>query len=125
MPEQDQATDLTRPSAPPRTSLAQVAAWTGAVLRPPGSEAVEVTGLSLSSQRVRPGDLYAALPGTRMHGATYAAQAVASGAVAILTDEEGAALVGDVRRAACSCSTTRVRCSAGSPRGCTPSRRAP
>ena len=61
---------------------------------------VEVTGLSLSSQRVRPGDLYAALPGSRAHGATYAAEAVAAGAVAILTDEEGAAMIGDDRRAA-------------------------
>ncbi len=66
-----------------------------AELRPgtdPGD--VTVTGLSLSSQRVRPGDLYAALPGSRAHGATYAAEAVAAGAVAVLTDEEGARIVG-------------------------------
>ena len=50
----------------------------------------EVTGLSLSSQRVQPGDIYAALPGSRAHGASYAADAVAAGAVAVLTDEEGA-----------------------------------
>ena len=87
--------DLTRPGAPPRTPLAQVTAWTGADLRPPTSADVEVTGLSLSSQRVRPGDIYAALPGSRTHGATYAAEAVAAGAVAILTDEDGAATVGD------------------------------
>ena len=85
---------LTRPTSPPRTPLAQVAAWTGAYLRPSTSEAVEVTGLSLSSQRIRPGDLYAALPGSRVHGATYAADAIAAGAVAVLTDEEGAASVG-------------------------------
>jgi UDP-N-acetylmuramoyl-L-alanyl-D-glutamate--2,6-diaminopimelate ligase len=72
--------------------LAAVADLAGATLQP-GSEpreAVEVTGLSLSSQRVRPGDLYAALPGSRVHGATYAADAVAAGAVAILTDPAGA-----------------------------------
>jgi UDP-N-acetylmuramoyl-L-alanyl-D-glutamate--2,6-diaminopimelate ligase len=85
---------LTRPTYPPRTPLAQVAAWTGAELRPPTSDTVEVTGLSLSSQRVQPGDLYAALPGSRAHGATYAAEAVAAGAVAILTDEAGAAVIG-------------------------------
>ncbi len=51
--------------------------------------------MSLSSQRVRPGDIYAALPGSRTHGATYAGDAVAAGAVAILTDEDGAANVGD------------------------------
>ncbi|WP_420818466.1 UDP-N-acetylmuramoyl-L-alanyl-D-glutamate--2,6-diaminopimelate ligase [Nocardioides speluncae] len=51
---------------------------------------VEVTGLSLSSQRIQPGDLYAALPGARTHGAAFAASAIASGAVAVLTDAAGA-----------------------------------
>ncbi|HEX4189765.1 MAG TPA: UDP-N-acetylmuramoyl-L-alanyl-D-glutamate--2,6-diaminopimelate ligase [Marmoricola sp.] len=52
-----------------------------------------VTGLSLSSQRVLPGDLYAAVPGTRVHGAAYAVEAVAAGAIAVLSDEEGAAML--------------------------------
>ncbi len=84
---------LTRPSNPPRTLLAQVIAWTGAELRAGGAPAAEgtvVTGLCLSSQRVQPGDIYAALPGSRAHGAVYAAQAVSAGAVAVLTDDEGA-----------------------------------
>jgi UDP-N-acetylmuramoyl-L-alanyl-D-glutamate--2,6-diaminopimelate ligase len=51
----------------------------------------EVTGLSLSSQRIRPGDLYAALPGARAHGIDFAPDAVAAGAVAVLTDPAGAA----------------------------------
>jgi UDP-N-acetylmuramoyl-L-alanyl-D-glutamate--2,6-diaminopimelate ligase len=38
---------------------------------------------------VQPGDLYAALPGEHTHGATYCDQAVAAGAVAILTDHAG------------------------------------
>jgi UDP-N-acetylmuramoyl-L-alanyl-D-glutamate--2,6-diaminopimelate ligase len=38
---------------------------------------------------VREGDLYAALPGARTHGAAYSEQAVAAGAVAILTDHDG------------------------------------
>ncbi|MEO7422668.1 MAG: UDP-N-acetylmuramoyl-L-alanyl-D-glutamate--2,6-diaminopimelate ligase [Ornithinibacter sp.] len=100
--------NLTRPSVPPRTPLAQVAAWTGAELRLPtdpaaGScaeatpaEDVVITGLSLSSQRAQTGDLYAALPGSRAHGATYAGDAVASGAVAVLTDAEGAEIVARV-----------------------------
>jgi UDP-N-acetylmuramoyl-L-alanyl-D-glutamate--2,6-diaminopimelate ligase len=50
-----------------------------------------VTGLTLSSQRTFPGDLYAALPGSRAHGMSYAADAVAAGAVALLTDPAGAA----------------------------------
>jgi UDP-N-acetylmuramoyl-L-alanyl-D-glutamate--2,6-diaminopimelate ligase len=50
---------------------------------------VEVTGVSLSSQRTRPGDLYAALPGSHAHGIEFADAAVAAGAVAILTDPAG------------------------------------
>lgn len=55
-----------------------------------------VTGLSLSSLRIQSGDLYAGLPGTRAHGASFAAQAVESGAVAILTDSHGAMLCADL-----------------------------
>ncbi|HEX6148985.1 MAG TPA: UDP-N-acetylmuramoyl-L-alanyl-D-glutamate--2,6-diaminopimelate ligase [Nocardioides sp.] len=55
-----------------------------------GDLGAAVTGLSLSSRRVRPGDLYAALPGQRAHGIDFAADAVAAGAVAVLTDAAGA-----------------------------------
>ena len=48
-----------------------------------------LSGVTLDSRAVRPGDLYAALPGTRTHGAAYSDQAVAAGAVAILTDAGG------------------------------------
>ncbi len=50
-----------------------------------------VTGISLDSRTVLPGDLYAALPGFNVHGARFARGAVRRGAVAILTDEAGAA----------------------------------
>ncbi|HEX6497596.1 MAG TPA: UDP-N-acetylmuramoyl-L-alanyl-D-glutamate--2,6-diaminopimelate ligase [Micromonosporaceae bacterium] len=52
---------------------------------------VEVTGISLASGEVRRGDLYAALPGSRRHGAEFVPQAAAAGAAAVLTDEPGAA----------------------------------
>ncbi len=48
-----------------------------------------VCGVTHDSRTVRPGDLYAALPGTRAHGAEFSAAAVAAGAVAILTDPAG------------------------------------
>jgi UDP-N-acetylmuramoyl-L-alanyl-D-glutamate--2,6-diaminopimelate ligase len=48
-----------------------------------------LSGVTLDSRAVRPGDLYAALPGARTHGAAYSDQAVAAGAVAILTDPDG------------------------------------
>ncbi len=51
-----------------------------------------LTGVTLDSRGVRPGDVYAALPGARLHGARFAADAVAAGAAAVLTDEDGARL---------------------------------
>src|ERR1700733_12982438 len=48
-----------------------------------------LSGVTLDSRAVRPGDLYAALPGSRTHGAAYSDQAAAAGAVAILTDPDG------------------------------------
>ena len=48
-----------------------------------------VSGVTLDSRGVKPGDLYVALPGTQVHGAAFCAEAVAAGAVAILTDPDG------------------------------------
>ncbi len=56
----------------------------------PDTSEVLVTGLTLASGEVCPGDLYAALPGARTHGVRYVAQAVERGAVAVLTDPTGA-----------------------------------
>jgi UDP-N-acetylmuramoyl-L-alanyl-D-glutamate--2,6-diaminopimelate ligase len=53
--------------------------------------AVEVTGVTLRTQDAVPGDLFAALQGTNVHGAQFAAQALARGAAAVLTDPAGAA----------------------------------
>ncbi len=55
-----------------------------------------VTGVALDTRLVQPGDLFAALPGAHTHGARFAATAIASGAVAVLTDPDGAALLGTV-----------------------------
>lgn len=63
-----------------------------AVDLPADAAAVVVTGVTHASQEVRSGDLYAALPGARRHGAEFAAGAAEAGAVALLTDPAGAAL---------------------------------
>ncbi|MEW5813017.1 MAG: UDP-N-acetylmuramoyl-L-alanyl-D-glutamate--2,6-diaminopimelate ligase [Actinomycetota bacterium] len=52
---------------------------------------VHLTGVTLRGQDARPGDLFAALPGARSHGARYAVDAVSRGAVAVLTDQDGLA----------------------------------
>ncbi|TCO51907.1 UDP-N-acetylmuramoylalanyl-D-glutamate--2,6-diaminopimelate ligase [Kribbella antiqua] len=49
----------------------------------------DVTGVSLDSRSVLPGDLYAALPGAVTHGAAFVAKAKEAGAVAVLTDHTG------------------------------------
>ena len=46
----------------------------------------EIVGLTADSRAVEPGFLFAALPGTRQDGRSFAADAVARGAAAILTD---------------------------------------
>src|SRR4051812_26456963 len=54
------------------------------------------TGITLRSQDVRPGDVFAALPGAGTHGAAFAAAAQSAGAVALLTDRAGAELAAGV-----------------------------
>ncbi|GAA1953622.1 UDP-N-acetylmuramoyl-L-alanyl-D-glutamate--2,6-diaminopimelate ligase [Catenulispora subtropica] len=57
-----------------------------------GLDAV-VTGISHDSQGIRPGDVYVAWPGGTRHGAEFAPGAVEAGAVAVVTDAAGAALL--------------------------------
>jgi UDP-N-acetylmuramoyl-L-alanyl-D-glutamate--2,6-diaminopimelate ligase len=53
-----------------------------------------LSGITLDSRSVKPGDLYVALAGARVHGAAFCADAVAAGAVAVLTDPDGRARAG-------------------------------
>ncbi|MFF9317659.1 UDP-N-acetylmuramoyl-L-alanyl-D-glutamate--2,6-diaminopimelate ligase [Streptomyces sp. NPDC014735] len=75
-----------RPDRLRPTPLGELAARLG--VEPPGT--AEVTGITHDSRAVRPGDVYAALPGARFHGADFAAQAAGLGAAAVLTDPAGA-----------------------------------
>ncbi|WP_399040684.1 UDP-N-acetylmuramoyl-L-alanyl-D-glutamate--2,6-diaminopimelate ligase [Streptomyces sp. 3330] len=77
-----------RPAQVSATPLAELADQLG--VEQPGGAAVEVTGITHDSRAVRPGDLYAALPGARLHGADFVTQAAGLGAVAVLTDPTGA-----------------------------------
>jgi len=58
----------------------------------------EVSGLAYDSRRVRPGDLFFALPGLRSDGRTFAAQALAAGAVAVVAAREAAPEAGALVR---------------------------
>ena len=61
-----------------------------------GLENVMVTGVSIDSHQIEAGDLFVAVAGAKTHGATYAGNAKLNGAVAVLTDAVGAALVTDL-----------------------------
>ena len=54
-----------------------------------------VTGLSIDSRQVKPGDLFAALPGSRVHGGEFIQYALRMKAAAILTDRLGAEIAAD------------------------------
>ena len=58
-----------------------------------GDATTVITGLTHSSKNVQEGDLFIALPGEKVHGAEFAKDAIAQGAVAVLTDVEGAKMV--------------------------------
>lgn len=65
-------------------------------LTPPVGGDVEIGGLAIDSRKVSEGDLFAALPGTQVHGAAHLSGALKRGAAAVLTDREGAALAAEV-----------------------------
>jgi UDP-N-acetylmuramoyl-L-alanyl-D-glutamate--2,6-diaminopimelate ligase len=56
-------------------------------------ENITVTGASIDSHQIEAGDLFVAVAGAKVHGATYAGNAKLNGAVAVLTDKVGAALI--------------------------------
>jgi len=60
-----------------------------------GDPRTPVGAITLDSREVKPGTLFAALPGTRVHGAEFIQFALRMQVASILTDREGAALAAD------------------------------
>ena len=60
-----------------------------------GGREARVSGLSVDSRQVRPGHLFAALPGTRVHGGEFIQYALRMGAGAVLTDRQGAEIAAE------------------------------
>lgn len=70
-------------------TLSEVAAATGGKLSANANPSDRVTAsVEFDSRKIRPGGLYIAFPGERVNGHSFAAQAVADGAVAVLATEE-------------------------------------
>lgn len=82
--------EMVRPERPVGADLTELAGLAGAELVG-GDRAV--LGATLRAQDAASGDLFAALPGNRVHGAQFAAEALAGGAVAVLTDATGLELL--------------------------------
>jgi UDP-N-acetylmuramoyl-L-alanyl-D-glutamate--2,6-diaminopimelate ligase len=55
-----------------------------------------LSGLTVDSRAVRAGMLFAALPGTKVHGASFIATALEQGAAAVLTDAAGARMAAEL-----------------------------
>jgi len=55
-----------------------------------------VTGISMNTNDLRPGDLFVAMPGLKTHGANFVEKAIESGAVAVVTDRAGIEIAGDL-----------------------------
>ena len=71
-------------------------------LAAPEGRDVRVTGLAVDSRDVRDGFLFAALPGSRVHGGEFVQYALRMGAGAILTDREGARIAAaEIAEAGC------------------------
>ena len=64
-------------------------------LRARGGREAEITGLAVDSREVKPGFLFAALPGSKVHGAEFIEYALRMRAAAILTDADGAIIAAD------------------------------
>lgn len=62
-----------------------------ALLNPAGAQilpaGMAITGITIDSRRVRPGNLFIALRGSKTHGAQFSAAALTAGATAIVSDE--------------------------------------
>ena len=85
---------MSRPIEEFKRTVEAVAAIANATLT--GNASTVISGLTLNSNAVQEGDLFIALPGEKAHGADFAADAIARGAVAVLTDAEGASKISDV-----------------------------
>ena len=70
----------------PAQTLSQLA------LTAQGGRDPEITGLAVDSRAVKDGYLFAALPGSRVHGGEFIQYALRQGAAAILTDGRGATI---------------------------------
>jgi UDP-N-acetylmuramoyl-L-alanyl-D-glutamate--2,6-diaminopimelate ligase len=84
---------ILRPDKPNQVRVSELAAELGVEFSQSDKD-VLLTGVSMNTGDVRPGDIFFAMPGFKTHGANFADQAASLGAVAIATDDEGLKILG-------------------------------
>lgn len=78
-----------RPDSPPQRALSDLAERFARSVH--GETAgITVTGITLATADLRPGEAFVAIHGVNRHGAEFAAESAQKGAVAIITDDAGA-----------------------------------
>ncbi|MFK3834189.1 Mur ligase family protein [Microbacterium sp. NPDC087868] len=84
-----------RPANPPRRQLSELASRFARDTR--GElQGVAVSGITLATADLRAGEAFVAIRGVNRHGAEFSAAAAEKGAVAIITDDDGAAIAESV-----------------------------
>lgn len=84
-----------RPEAPPQRNLTDLAARFATATRGEIGN-VTLTGITLATADLRAGEAFVAIQGVNQHGAMFAAAAAEKGAVAVITDEAGADIAGNI-----------------------------
>ena len=82
-----------RPLEPSEKSLSAIATFVGAAR---DFQDVAITGMTHNSSAIEEGDIFLALPGAHVHGASFWAKAQERGARAVLTDLHGATLISNL-----------------------------
>lgn len=94
MPTPTATPPVLRPEHPPVRPLDEIASRFSYEVRG-DLTGRSATGVTLATGDLRPGDIFVGIHGIRRHGAEFAAEAAQNGAVAILTDADGAEIAKD------------------------------
>ncbi|WP_374461364.1 Mur ligase family protein [Microbacterium sp.] len=94
MEQQPTLPPVLRPANPPRRELSELASLFARSVRG-DVEGVALSGITLATADLRPGEAFVAIRGVNRHGADFAKTAAEKGAVAVITDQAGADIAAD------------------------------
>ena len=87
---------MIRPEASNAKSLLELARFLGIEIEDQNHAEIIFNGVASDTRGIIPGDLFVALPGSKSHGAAFVVEIKAAGAVAVLTDKQGAQFISGV-----------------------------